>query len=158
MADQVGREALEPPGACDELVLGREAPRQGTLLLLVELGLLEDVGELLAEALVDDLQLGDPVLVEQRNRRPVLDRVEEGVGRDVSPKTSRVRCSSPAINGVPVKPRKLALGSARRMFSASVEYWVRWASSVMTMMSSRAEQTGMASSGAVRNLWIKVNT
>ena len=35
------------------------------------------------EALVDDLELGDPVLVEERDRRAVLDRVAEVVGRDV---------------------------------------------------------------------------
>ena len=38
--------------------------------------------------------------------------------------------SSPAISGVPVKARNSAFGSAARMFSASVSYWLRCASSV----------------------------
>ena len=36
-----------------------------------------------------------------------------------------------------MKPMKAAFGSALRMFSARVSYWLRCASSVMTMMSSR---------------------
>ena len=42
VADEVGGDALQTRRAGDELVLGREAPRQRALLLLVELGLLED--------------------------------------------------------------------------------------------------------------------
>ena len=40
-------------------------------------------------------------------------------------------------SGVPVKPMNEALGSARRMLRANLPAWVRWASSEMTMMSSR---------------------
>ena len=39
---------------------------------------------------------------------------------------------------------KAALGSAPRMFSASVSYWLRCASSVITMMSERLGQLGIA--------------
>src|SRR6478752_5073403 len=45
--------------------------------------LLEDLVQLLVERLVDELELGDPVLVEQRNRRAICDRVAEVVDRDV---------------------------------------------------------------------------
>jgi hypothetical protein len=58
-----------------------------------------------------------------------------------------------------VKPMNAAFGRACRMFRASVSYWVRWASSVITITSSRSESTGMVSSAPiVRNLWISVNT
>jgi hypothetical protein len=43
---------------------------------------------------------------------------------------------------VPVKPMNAALGSAFRMFNASVSYWLRCASSVITMMSDRSDRTG----------------
>ena len=45
------------------------------------------------------------------------------------------------------------------MLAASVSYWERWASSVMTTMSSRSDSTGIGwpFSGGM-NLWISVNT
>ena len=63
------------------------------------------------------------------------------------------------MSGVPVNPMNDALGSAKRMLAASVSYWERWASSVMTTMSSRSDNTGIAwpRSGEM-NLWISVNT
>ena len=57
-----------------------------------------------------------------------------------------------------MKPRNPAFGRALRMLSASVSYWVRWASSVMTITSSRSETTGCVSPRSVRNFWIRVNT
>ena len=62
------------------------------------------------------------------------------------------------MRGVPVKARNDALRRAVRMFRARVSYWLRWASSVMTMMSSRCESTGCSSPRSVRNFWIRVNT
>ena len=46
------------------------------------------------------------------------------------------------MSGVPVKPMNAALGSALRMLSAKTSYWLRCASSVMTMMSGRSESSG----------------
>lgn len=50
--------------------------------------------------------------------------------------------SSPAIKGVPVKPINAALGSALLMFMVKTSYWLRCASSVMTMTSERSESFG----------------
>ncbi len=41
-----------------------------------------------------------------------------------------------------MKAMKAAFGSAVRMFRARMSYWLRCASSVMTMMSERRESTG----------------
>ena len=46
----------------------------------------------------------------------------------------------PFLSGI--KPMKAAFGRAFRMFSANVSYWLRCASSVMTMMSERSDRTG----------------
>ena len=51
--------------------------------VLVEFGLLEDLAEFVGEVLVDDLELGDPVLVVERDGGAVLDGVTEVVDRDV---------------------------------------------------------------------------
>ena len=59
---------------------------------------------------------------------------------------------------MPVKATNFAFGSAVRRFIASVSYWLRCASSVSTMMSSRSDSTGCSVPGSVRNLWISVNT
>ena len=56
-----------------------------------------------------------------------------------------------------MKPMNAALGRAFRMFNAKVSYWLRWASSVMTMMSDLSESFGYASPFSVRNFWISVN-
>ena len=122
----------------------RSAATSWPSCVLVELGLLEDLGQLLVEALVDELQLGDAVLVVERDRRAVLDRVAEVVDRDVVAELLRASAPRPTISGVPVKPMNAAFGSAWRMFSASVSYWLRCASSVMTITSSRSESTGIS--------------
>ena len=47
------------------------------------------------------------------------------------------------------------------MFSANVSYWLRCASSVITITSWRSESTGICVSPAalsMRNFWISVNT
>src|SRR5690349_19248127 len=51
-----------------------------------------------------------------------------------------------------------AFGKARRMFAASWSYWLRWASSVITIISSRSDSTGIGSPRSVENLWINVKT
>ena len=42
--------------------------------------------------------------------------------------------------------------------AVSVSYWLRWASSVSTMMSFRSLRTGCKVPGSERNLWIRVKT
>ena len=42
------------------------------------------------------------------------------------------------------------------MFSANWSYWLRCASSVMTMMSDLSESFGYVSPSSVRNFWIRV--
>lgn len=61
--------------------------------------------------------------------------------------------SSPAISGVPVNARNVAFGSAARMLTASVSYWLRCASSVSTITSVRSHSRSL-----VWNLWTSVNT
>ena len=58
-----------------------ERARELALGLLVELGLLQQRVQLVGEVLVDQLQLGDAVLVVERDRRAVLDGIAEVVDR-----------------------------------------------------------------------------
>ena len=83
VAHEIARDRPQPLGPADERDLAGEAPHEQALGLVVDLGLLEDLVQLLVERLVDELELGDPVLVEERNRRAVGDRVAEVVDRDV---------------------------------------------------------------------------
>ena len=62
--------------------------------------------QVLVEVLVGELQLGDAVLVVERHRRAVLDRLPEVVDRDVVAEDLAGSSPRPAISGVPVKPRK----------------------------------------------------
>ena len=86
-ADEVGHEVLgdrlQALRTCQQRVLRTERPSELALGVLVELGLLEEFVEFLGEILVDQLQLGNAVLVVQRDRRAVLDRVAEVVDADV---------------------------------------------------------------------------
>ena len=73
-----------------------------------------------------------------------------------SPKTFRVTLS-PAISGVPVKPTKVALGSASRIHFAPPStnpYWLRCASSAITTTFDRSLILPWVSV----NLWIVVKT
>ena len=73
-----------------------------------------------------------------------------------SPKTWIVFLSSRS-SGVPVKPTKVALGSASRIQRAppsTKPYWLRCASSAITTTLERSEITPCASA----NFWIVVNT
>ena len=83
VADEVARDRPQPLGPRDERDLPREAPNEQALGLVVDLGLLEDRVQLLVEGLVDELELGDAVLVVERDGRAVRDRVAEVVDRDV---------------------------------------------------------------------------
>ena len=143
----------------DQLVLGREAARAAPAPAeSSSSACLEDPGELLVEALVDDLQLGDPVLVEERDRRAVLDRVAEVVGRDVVAEDLARALDLARDQRRAREAEEARVRQRRRMLSASVEYWLRCASSVITITSSRSEQTGISSPCSGRNLWIRVKT
>ena len=83
MLDDVLRDRLQAVVAGDQLVLLAERPRELALLGLVEIGLLDDRHEIVAEGGVGDLQLRDPVLVVQRHRRVIGGRCGEVVDRDV---------------------------------------------------------------------------
>ena len=116
-----------------------EPARQASFGVLVEFGLLQQLGQLVGEVFVDDLQLGDAVLVVERDGGAVLDGVAEVVDADVVAELlagqllpGDQRCAGEAHEG--------SIGKRRRMLSASVSYWLRCASSVITMMSSRSEQ------------------
>ena len=60
-----------------------ELPFELRLLLRVELRVLDQAVEVVVQVRVDELQLRRAVLVEQRHRRAVLDRLLEVVDRDV---------------------------------------------------------------------------
>jgi len=67
---QVPGDRAEPLGPGDQCVLAGEAADEASFGVVVELGHLEDLGQLLVESLVDELQLGDAVLVIQRAVAP----------------------------------------------------------------------------------------
>ena len=84
MAHQVGGDLVEPVLAGDEVVLPGEAPRERVLFVLVQIRPRRCTrGDLVAQFLVRELQLGHPVLVIERHRRAVVDRLGEVVDRDV---------------------------------------------------------------------------
>ena len=83
MLHQVLRDSFESLRAGQQRVLRCELTRQLPLGLIVDLGLFEQFIELLGEVLVDQLQLGNTVLVVQRNGRTVGDGVAEVIDTDV---------------------------------------------------------------------------
>ena len=93
----------------------------------------------LVQVLVGELELRDAVLVEERHGRAVLDRLLEVVDADVVAEDlpglllahDQRRAGEGDEGGV---------GQGVRMFRASVSYWLRCASSVMTMMSDRSRE------------------
>ncbi len=84
VADEVGGDPPQALRAGDQLVLGREAAGQRLLLRIRRARPASRIPvSSSSKLLVDDLQLGDAVLVEERDGGAVLDRVAEVVGRDV---------------------------------------------------------------------------
>ena len=83
VVDDVLRDRVEPVIAGDQLVLLPESSGELALLVLVEVGLLHDRHQVVAEGRVRDLQLRDPVLVVERDRGVVGGRGREVVDRDV---------------------------------------------------------------------------
>jgi hypothetical protein len=107
------------------------------------------------------LQLRDAVLVIERNGRAVLDGIAEVVDADVVTELlpGELLAHDQRVPVKPVKPMNDAFGSARRMFSARVSYWLRCASAVMTMTSERSDGTRVAVSPLSSwNLWMSVKT
>src|SRR3989337_2673261 len=58
-------------------------------------------------------------------------------------------------NGVPVKPMNDAYGRAILILRASLPAWVRWASSEITIISSR-RLYGSSGGSSLRNFWMRV--
>ncbi len=83
MPHDVLRHRVEAIVAGDEVVLARQLLLQPRLLLGIELRALDQVVDLLVQVRVDELQLGRAVLVVERHRGAVLDRLLEVVDRDV---------------------------------------------------------------------------
>ena len=81
--DDVLGDRLQPVVAGDQVVLAGELALQLLLLRLVQLGLSSSVLQVVVEVLVGQLQLGDAVLVVERDRGAVLDRLAEVVDADV---------------------------------------------------------------------------
>ena len=79
--DEVQADRLDAARRAGDRLLGGEAPLDGGPLVVGAAG--EDAVEDLIDGLPDDLQLREPALVEDRHRRPVLDRLLDGVGVDV---------------------------------------------------------------------------
>ena len=81
VVDEVEADRLDAARGAGDGLLGREPLLDGGAFVLGAVG--EDAVEDLVEGLPDDLQLGEPALVEDRHRRPVPHRLLDGVGVDV---------------------------------------------------------------------------
>src|SRR5262249_23211856 len=83
MLHNVAGYSLQPVVACDQLVLLPEQASQLAFLLLIEVRLLDQVGEILAEVWIYQLEGGDPVFEVQGHRRTVSGGRCVVVDRDV---------------------------------------------------------------------------
>ena len=83
--DDVLRDGVEAVVAGDQLVLLAERSGELAFLRLVEVGLLHDRHEVVAEGRVGDRDLRDAVLVVERDSRVIGGRRSEVVDRDVVP-------------------------------------------------------------------------
>ena len=79
--DEVEADHLDAARGASNRLLGREPLPDGGALVRGAIG--EDVVEDLVDGLPDDLQLGEPALVEDRHRRLVPHRLLDGVSVDV---------------------------------------------------------------------------
>ena len=93
--DQVQTDRLDAARRAGDRLLGGEALLDGGPLVLGAVR--EDVLEHLVEGLPDDLQVGKPALVEDRDRRLVLDRLLDGVGVDVGTERAQ-RAAVPLVD------------------------------------------------------------
>ena len=81
--DKVLGHGAQPLGSGDQRILPTEPTHQTPFGVLVEFGLLQQLGQFVGEVLVDELKLGDAVLVVERDGGTVLDGVSEVVDADV---------------------------------------------------------------------------
>ena len=81
VVDQIQTNRLDAAWRASDGLLGGEALLDCRPLVLGAVR--EDVLEHMVEGLPDDLQVGKPAFVEDRDRRLVLDRLLDGVGVDV---------------------------------------------------------------------------
>lgn len=137
MFDEVVGEFFQPGiGGDDFVVLAQQLFHKG-LLIWLQFGGFDCFADLVVQVRLAMLRASPTVLIHELDRCPVLLAAFEVVAGNVIAKI-RLVSWSPSNSGVPVKPMKAALGSAIRMLRASLPAWVRWASSEMTMMSSRS--------------------
>lgn len=83
MRHDIARDGFEPVVTLDDFQLGRELPLQFFLLRLVEIRLLEQLVEIVAERVVLDQHLGHPLLIKERDRRAIVHALLEIVFRHV---------------------------------------------------------------------------
>ena len=83
VVDEVLGDLVEPLWPGEQRVLRAELASQLAFRVLVELGGLQEFVELVGEVRIGELQLGDAVLVVQRDGSAVFDGVTEVVGADV---------------------------------------------------------------------------
>ena len=74
---------VQPVVACEDMVLPPQLPFQLGLLLGIEFRLFDEIVDVFVEIRVHQLQLGGAVLVKERDRRSILDRLLEIVDGDV---------------------------------------------------------------------------
>ena len=140
VVDKVQADRLDAARSAGDGLLGGEALLDDGAFVLGAVG--EDAVEDLIDGLPDDLQLREPALVEDGHRRSVPDGLLDGVGVDVGAEGVQRAPVLLVDGGVPVKPRKQALGSAWRMLAARLRYCVRWASSTITKMLVASDRVG----------------
>ena len=146
------RHRVEAIVAGDEVVLARQLLLQPRRLLEIERRTLDQFVDFVVQVRVDELQLGRAVLVIERHRGAVLDRLLEVVDRDVVAE-NLLRPFVARDQRRTGESEEERLRQPARMFIASVSYWLRCASSVNTITSGRSH-----SISDVWNLWISVNT
>ena len=81
--DEVPGHGAQAFGPGDQRILPTEPTHQAPFGVLVEFGLLQQLGQFVGEVLVDELQLRDAVLVVERDGGAVFDGVSEVVDADV---------------------------------------------------------------------------
>ena len=92
VVDEVQADRLDAARGAGDRLLGGEALLDDGAFALGAFG--EDAVEDLVDGLPDDLQLREPALVEDGHRRPVLDRLLDGVGVEVG--AEGAACSGPS--------------------------------------------------------------
>lgn len=126
--------------SCYEMVVLTKLAFQLPFLVFARFCIIDDILDVIVEVGVDQLKLRYTVLIVERDSRTIVYSLLEIVDTYIVTEDLSSP-SSPTIRGVPVKPMKAAWGRAFLMFWANMSYWLRCASSVMTIMSERSESS-----------------